>query len=597
MRSPAEIVALHNERRARHAPEKAVGARIIAAYDGDMKLALPELEPSEQPAVANLIQSGIDQHAMRIASVLPTPCFVPMRVGETEERRVRDRHDIMVGWWTTNHMNLLMRRRARLLVALATSPISIRPGSDGIPRWHIRDPLCTYPAPGLNPDELYPPDCIFTFRRSYDWLRARYDITSLATGQNVRADTMFDCLEYLDDEQITLIALGKQDAYSTPNPGLGDIVLASAPNLAGVPLAVVPGRINIGKLQGQFDQMLGMYLASAKLWGLHLHAVSRSIFAETWLQSNPGEQAEVIVEADPLAGQTGLVRGGHLTTERPDPGVQTLAAIDRLERNQRVTGTVPAEFGGEGGSGIRTARRGDQLMSSSVDYPVQEHQELLAASLEQEDRIAIAVAKAHAGSRLVNIPIPGQRAKLAYTANAIFENTDHSVEYAYAGTDTNGLVIEFGQRLGMGTISKERFMEVDPMIRNLELEKDRMVVEALNAAFLSSIQTQAADPQGPFQPADFAKLIRMVRDDKEDLPAAVEKIHAEIQQRQAAAAQQQATPAQLQPGLSAPGAPGTAQALAPVQGPNDSQQNLLRLLGSLRLPQRQTPAEVASPTG
>jgi len=230
-------------------------------------------------------------------------------------------------------------------------------------------------------------------------------------------------------------------------------------------------------------------------------------------------------------------------------------------------------------------------MSAVVDFPVQEHQELLAASLEEENRAAIAIAKAYAGSRSVSIAVPGSRAKLTYKANDIFDSDDHLVEYAYAGTDTNGLVIEAGQRLGMGTISKGRFMEIDPMVRDPEFERDRIVKESLEAALLSSIQSQAADPNGPYQPGDLGRLIEMVVDGDVPLPKALQTLNEEVQARQARAAQQQASPAELQPGLATPGAPGTAQALAPIAGPSPALQNLTRLTGALRLPQRMSPAE------
>lgn len=586
MRSASEIINLYASRRSETLPIRAIGTRITQIYDGQIALALPELDKNEAPAVANLIQTGIDQHAMRIASVLPVPCFVPNRVGNAEKQRTRDRHDTIYGWWAKNRMPLLLRKRARDLIALSNSPVLVRPPDNGIPRWHVREPLASYPAPCLNPTDLVPPDCIFTFRRSLAWLESRYPEATLRLAKaDSTPDTLFDCLEYVDAEQITLLALGRQDPYGR-NPGLGDVVLTSAPNLAQRPLAVVPGRITLNQLAGQFDQMVGMYLASAKLWGLHLHAVSRGIFGESWLESRQNETAVVLTEADPIEGVMGVVKGGTIKTERVSAGVQTIEAINHLERAQRLTGAVPAEMGGEAASNIRTARRGGQLMSASVDFPVQEHQELLAASLEEENRIAIALAKAYAGNKSVSMAIPGSRANLSYKANDIFETEDHLVKYAYAGTDTNGLVIEGGQRLGMKTISREHFMEIDPMIDNPDYEHDRIIREAIEDAILASIQAQAANPDGPYQPGDLGRLMDMVTSDNLDIATALQKLNEEVQERQVRAAMAQATPAELQPGLATPGAPGTAQALAPIAAPPQGLQNLMRLTGALVLPRR-----------
>ncbi|NCV60837.1 MAG: hypothetical protein EBW52_05455, partial [Betaproteobacteria bacterium] len=42
-----------------------------------------------------------------------------------------------------------------------------------------------------------------------------------------------------------------------------------------------------------------------------------------------------------------------------NPGYKTDTALDRLERQERLEGSIPAEFGGESASNIRTGRRGE----------------------------------------------------------------------------------------------------------------------------------------------------------------------------------------------------------------------------------------------
>ena len=76
--------------------------------------------------------------------------------------------------------------------------------------------------------------------------------------------------------------------------------------------------------------------------------------------------------ANGLTGEVGGLKGGTLRDSVVNPGFMTNPTIDRLERAQRLTAGIPAEFGGESGSNIRTGRRGEAVLSAVVDFPVQE---------------------------------------------------------------------------------------------------------------------------------------------------------------------------------------------------------------------------------
>jgi hypothetical protein len=337
--------------------------------------------------------------------------------------------------------------------------------------------------------------------------------------------------------------------------------------------------------------MIGMYEAQGTLWAYHLHAVKRSIFGETWLEGGPNENPNIISVADPYQGDVGVVEGGRLQQFRTDPGVQTIPSLNLLERNQRLTGAVPAEFGGESPTNVRTDRRGQSVVGGAVDFPVQEHQELLAASLEAENKIAIAIAKAYWPNTSKTFVVPFGRGQVTYTPDITFDTDMHRVSYAYAGTDTNSLVIEGGQRLGQGTFSKWDFMLIDPMVTDPDETHARVVMEALEQAFLQSIQQQASQPDSPYDPITLARLSELMYEKRMTLYEAVQKVHAEAQAAQA----RQAAPPQpgmppggppdpnAQPGLSPAGAPGTPQAA--IQPPGASQDNLMHLLNTLRRPQ------------
>src|SRR5207302_1330413 len=132
-------------------------------YEGRVAVPLPEMAANERVAVANLINQGIDAHAQRIASTQPDAFFPPTKPGQKKaEADARDRRRALFGWWEANELDIKEHRRARWFVAYASAPVVIRPDfRRGIPSWHVRSPLETYPSPTANYDDMTPDDSIF----------------------------------------------------------------------------------------------------------------------------------------------------------------------------------------------------------------------------------------------------------------------------------------------------------------------------------------------------------------------------------------------------------------------------------------------------
>ncbi len=241
----------------------------------------------------------------------------------------------------------------------------------------------------------------------------------------------------------------------------------------------------------------------------------------------------------------------------------TDTALDRLERQERLEGAIPAEFGGESATNIRTGRRGEAVLSATVDYRVQEAQELFANSLLHEDKIAIAIEKSYWGDTTKSFFMPGRRTtgQETYTPNKVWQTDFHYVAYSASGSDVNNLVIGLGQRLGIGLMSKESAREADPLISDPDFEHDQIIAEGVEAALLASIQQQAANPQGPYQPEDLAYLTKLVVEQDVSLYEAVRRTNQRAQDRQATAMPPGAP--ETMPGLAMPG----MGAEAPVQAP------------------------------
>lgn len=551
--------------------------RIRDAYNGDIVVPLPEMSTNEDPSVANLIVTGIDQTAQRIASVMPNVDFPPLRPGiAVSMEMARTRTKACRSWWDGNRMSLKMRRRARYLVGYASAPAVIRPNyAKGIPTWEIRDPLSAYPCPTQDPDDITPPDCIFTYFKSWGWLKNAYPMQAMrlaATYTDVNripGHLQFELVEYVDAEVTVLGVLGQKQwgRQWMESTGINAGVFCELERIAtpgGMCPAVVPGRITLERPRGQFDASVGMYEMQARLMALELIAVERGIFPDTYLISRANETAQFVT--GPHDGRTGLVnvvKGGDIREQNINPGFATTNILNTLERNERITSGIPPEYGGESQTNVRTGKRGDSIMAAVTSFPVQEAQEVLAAALEEENRRAVAIMKECFGRKKTSFYMreAGTAKAVTYVPNETFETDVNRVTYSMAGADQNGLVVGGGQRVGLGTMSKRTFMDVDPMIDDPVMEEERVIGEALQAAVLSSLQSQAQ--QGAIPPGDIARISELVTTNKATLYEAIDIAHKEAQARQAndgapgdpngpvAPGSPQAQPGLAQPGVGA----------------------------------------------
>jgi len=584
-----EIVALYEHRRRAQGPVQEQMRRVRDLANGDVIVPLNELDKNAKASVANLLVQGLDQMSMRVASTMPSPYFPAVKDGqERSKSSARMRNKAMLSIWDHNRMQMKMRRRARHLLGYSMSAVVLKPDfKTFMPTWSVRNPLDTYPAFTDDPDDPMPEDCIFTYRATANYLLSTYGdlvLGKLRLGR-IQSDTKYTMVEYVSPECIHLVVLGAEDNPTlTPaeRSGIEALTLEYIPNRTGMPLAVVANRVTLDKPRGQFDGVMGMYYTRARLQALTEIAIERGIFPEEYLVARPGENPEIMQIADGKKGQLGVVKGGDLQQLQLNPGYKTDTALDRLERQERLEGAIPAEFGGESASNIRTGRRGESVLSATVDYRVQEAQATFEQSLLAEDKIAIAIEKAYWGSKTKSFYLPGRQSagQSSYVPNKIWETDVHYVAYSAAGSDVNSLIVGLGQRLGTGLMSKESAREADPLISDPDLEHDRIIAEGVESALLQSIQQQAANPDGPYQPEDLAYLTKLVVEQDVTLFDAVKRTDQRAKDRQAAMAPAGAP--ETMPGLAMPGM-GAEQQGAPAAPPQDMG-GLLAALGGGGMP-------------
>ena len=584
MKSVEEIIQIYTSRIRVASGAKARMRNLRDYYNGDVIVPLPEINADEKSAVANLLAQGLDQTAMRIASTSPDIYCPPT---DSSKKRSRDNASIkrkaLFGWWEQSRMDLQLGKRARHLIGYSTTCTQIRFNpKTGCPEWFLRDPLTAYPAQMYGVEDLRPRDVIFAYERSLGWLKKQYP-EQAQKFVNTPEDAIIEMVEYLDgEEQVLIGSRGPQtgSSFGRPEtPGI-NIELDRVRNPLGMTPVVCASRISLDGAQGQFDGILGMYQMQARLMALEVIAVQKGIFPDTWLIGRAGETPQIVNPADGLTGEVGVIRGGDLKDMSLQPGYMTNPAIDRLERAQRLTAGIPAEFGGESSSNIRTGRRGDAVLSAVVDFPVQEAQKIMARSLQEENKVALEIALTYSRSKPQSFYVSTKNSKghVDYVPKDNFDSTDNVVSYSQAGADINNLVIGGGQRVGMGTMSKKSFMMIDPLIEDPEFEHDTVIAEQLEQALLTSVQQQAS--QGAIPPADLARIMDLVGNDKMELGAAVEKVQREAQERQAE--QVEAMAPEAQPGLAMPGMGAEAGVAGPPPEMAEAQEpSIEELIGSL----------------
>lgn len=596
MRNPEQILTLYRKRLGHYAPLHGKMREIFDVYNGRAEVPLPDFEQDEKPAIPNLLQQGVDQMAGRITSTIPQVTFSSAKPGiRKADRNAHAAGQVVTGWWQSDRLPLKMKQRARRLIAYGMSPVVIRWNfEEHRPVWHVRHPLESLPSLDIEPGQVRPQDCIFTFQRTLGWLKAQgygAHIYSLAgqAYEDLTNDSRITLLEYIDKDHTVLMAIGSYnnsgyDYYGEGN-ALSGIVLESYENLTDDIPVIIPTRMTLDDMTGQFDGMIGMYYQQAKLMALETIAVEKGIFPDTYLVSRPGEIGKFL--DGPHDGRTGrinIIAGGDIKTDQVQPGYQTNNTIDRLERAQRVTSGIPAEFGGESQSNVRTGRRGDAILSATIDFPIAEAQEIFAYALEEENEAAIQMAKRidKDTKRTIFVGVGNSRKPITYVPTDTFEVEEHVVSYPAAGSDLNQLVIGLGQRVGLGIMSKKTAATLDPYIDNPEMEHDTIIAEGLEQALVAGIQQQAQT--GAIPPLVLSKVMTLVSQDKMELAEALNKVTEDALKEQQKAQEQQAGPPTPEAAMAGAAVGGLAEGMSPVPGASPGQADLAGLLSTLRKP-------------
>ena len=562
-----EIVGIVRQRQDVQSPLLAKMLDVKDRYNGDYVIPIPSMddEPVLPPLTPALISENIDAVAQRAASVMP---FIGCpAIDGSKERGVRSREyaDIrrraLAATWYQSRYKIKMRRAYRHLAGYATSCLVVSPDFErGVPRIDIRDPLGVYPEPKTYEDYDPPSNCAFVHGKSGDWLRARYPAARSENGGPVETDDrarqeLWDIVEWVDAEHMVIGIMGpRYNHYNQSYPYHSTTIeLSRSINRAGVPCVITPGRVTLDKIASSVSNVVGIVDLMSKMMALDIMATEKAIFPDRYIIGRSG-QVPMIVGGEWKDGREGqvniLLDAEQIGELRSTPDPSTNIAIDRLERNARIsTGTVP-QIGGETYGALRTGRGIDSLMGAALDPRIQEMQEIMEAHLPHMNECILASYKGYFGGKKFSMftGYPGDFGQVDFTPNEHFEILDNVVSHSIPGADIQGTTIQLGQLLSMKGISLRTFRTKHPYIEDPEMEGRRVDEEQLEEAVMAAIQQQALSGQ---LPVVYVSKIEKHRKKGLDIFESIEKADAEIRAEQAAVAP----------------APEEGMAMAPEQAP------------------------------
>jgi hypothetical protein len=581
-----EIVAIIRLRQEQQSPLLKRMMEIKERYNGDYVIPLPSMddEPVLPPLTPALISENIDAIAQRAASVTPyigCPALDPGKERGRGSRQYADiRKRVLTSCWYRNKYKVKSRRAYRHLAGYATTAFIVYPDFElEMPKIEVRDPLGVFPEPQAAENYDIPTNCGFIYGKSGDWLRRHYPRSRQENGGPIASDDharqeLWDVAEWIDPEHIVIGIMGPRHEHFSQHYPLHSTMmeLSRYPNKAAMPCVITPGRVTLDRIASSVSNVVGMVDLMAKLMALELIAQEKAIFPDRYIIGRSG-QVPMIVGGewkDGREGQVNVLLDAETIGElRGSPDQQTNIAIDRLERNARVsTGTVP-QIGGESYGALRTGRGIDALMGASLDPRVQELQEIMEAHLPYLNECIFATYKGYWNRRKFTsfTGSIGDNGQVKFQPSEHFETYDNVVSHSIPGADVQGTTIQLGQLLQTKGISLNTFRVRHPFIEDPEAEGRRVDEEALEEAVMAGIQQQTA--QGGL-PIVYVAKIEKHRKKGLDIFESIQAADEEIRAEQAAAAPPPEEGQMMAP-EEALGLAGPPQAMAPEAAPPEQQ--------------------------
>ena len=304
-------------------------------------------------------------------------------------------------------------------------------------------------------------------------------------------------------------------------PDRGGLTLASTPNKIGrVPIAIAVRPSLDGEQRGQFDDVLPVYAAKARLALLTMEAVQKSVEAPLAL---PNDVTQLSVGPDSVIRSNSPEKIRRINLDVP----QFAFAENNVLADEMKMGTrFPQARAGQSEGSVVTGQ-GVKALMAGYDSQVKVYQSILGEAIGQAVSIAFATDEAYFPelTREVSATANGVPYKLKYKpVSDVNGNYGVTVEYGLmAGLDPNRALVWGLQARGDKLISRGMLRRNLPISLNAGEEERAIDIEEMRDSLKASVaQLAAAIPQMVIQGQDpmqvIEKMASVINDRKKGTP-------------------------------------------------------------------------------
>ena len=464
---------------------------------------MDRLDSATLPA-PNLMLSALDRLAQKIGKVPSLDVSITNARDSQRNKIKKDKLErIITSYDKMQGLKMQLPQVARWLPGYGFAVWVITTKTDGegnvYPYAELRNPYDCFPGymgNNQSPDELaiiqkvpikqllqMYPELKAWFESQNEEVRDSYLNMGSDTSWENNAETGDVILEYMNVEgTYVLHAASRKIIDFVPNP------LKSGPSF------VVAKRYSFDKLQGQFDQVVGLMSSMAKINILSVIAMEDAVFTET----------NVVGEIE-----SGQYRKGRNSINYLSPGSQVIKpvtnlpyqlfeAVGRLERQLRVVAGYPVQDDSISPNSFVTGR-GLEELESGVGAMVTEYHTIIEHALQEVDSKRLELDEALFSKQ--RKPISGTY-KGASFSEEYTPGTDINKNYttqrkfgAMASFDAPNKIITGLQLLQAGIIDKETFQQEMDGLENLTQINERIVKEKTEDILYQTLlqQSQSGD--------------------------------------------------------------------------------------------------------
>ena len=510
------ITQLHFDNNAAYSTRGRVRAIMNGGPDGIQALLGDNLKGFQdwQVPVPNLMMSGLEHLAQKIGRIPNLKVDVPNGKDSDRARMKAEKIGRIVNAYDeVQKLDLQMPQVGRWLPGYGFSVWVIREKKDAdgtpYPCAELRDPYTCFP--GYFGADQQPKDMAIIRRVPKDALARAYPKYANTIMSNDTYNT-----EFMGVGSAYASAYTDQYNGSWANSnGDGDL-LAEYYNLEGTyifhmttatildfipnpldsgPAFVIGKKFAFDRLQGQYDQIIGLMASMAKINVMSIIAMEDAVFTETNISG------EI---------ESGQYRKGRFAVNYLAPGTQVskpasnvpyqiFQQIDRIERQLRVGGSYPTTDDSQSPLSFATGR-GLEELGASMSLMIREYHTVMADAIEMIDSKRLEWdAKMYGGSTK---SLSGYMDNTFYSetydpAKDISSYKTRRVYGAMAGYDEPQKIVTGLQLLQAGIIDRQTLQENLDGLDNLVRVNDRITKEKADSVLFDTLlaQAQQGDPK------------------------------------------------------------------------------------------------------